>query len=181
MGKSTLRKAGKLKQTLIGQIFLFAGAEAPEGWVFCNGASISVSKFTKLFSVIGYTYGGAGDTFVLPDLRSKLPKGAGGSLGLNEGAASHVITQEELPGHTHIATLNATSLGPGGTSPTVNATLCNTGTLGPSAAMYLATVGDASTLVPLNTKSVEVGSLGNGDSISMIPPVLAINYIIAFK
>lgn len=57
----------------------YAGATAPVGWAFCNGAAISRTAYAKLFGVIGTTYG-AGDgstTFNLPDARSRFLVGAG--------------------------------------------------------------------------------------------------------
>lgn len=55
----------------IGTIKMFAGNFAPQGWMFCQGQTISISQYTALYSIIGNTYGGdAGrNSFKLPDLR----------------------------------------------------------------------------------------------------------------
>lgn len=60
--------------TILGEIKLFAGNFAPEGWAFCNGQILPLSQNTALFSLLGTYYGGNGfNTFALPDLRSAVP------------------------------------------------------------------------------------------------------------
>lgn len=49
----------------------FAGPTAPAKWLLCYGQSVSTSTYAALFSVIGYTYGGSGGSFNLPDLRGR--------------------------------------------------------------------------------------------------------------
>jgi microcystin-dependent protein len=54
---------------MIGDIKLFAGTFAPQGWALCNGALMSIMANQALFAVIGTTYGGNGETdFALPNL-----------------------------------------------------------------------------------------------------------------
>jgi microcystin-dependent protein len=60
-------------EPLIGQIIQFAGNFAPRGWMLCNGQLLSIAQNTALFSVLGTTYGGDGQTtFALPDLRGRV-------------------------------------------------------------------------------------------------------------
>lgn len=63
--------------SLPGMVVPFAGLETkvPSGWLFCNGQSVSTTTYSALFSVIGYTYGGAGVSFNVPDLRGRIPFG----------------------------------------------------------------------------------------------------------
>ncbi|MFN3908168.1 MAG: phage tail protein [Flavobacterium sp.] len=62
----------------IGTIQMFAGNFAPQGWMFCHGQTVLISQYTALFSIIGRTYGGDGvNNFALPDLRGRVPVGAG--------------------------------------------------------------------------------------------------------
>jgi microcystin-dependent protein len=71
-------------ETYIGQIILFAGNYAPEGWAFCHGQLLPILNNQALFSIIGTTYGGNGTTnFALPDLRGRVPIGMGQGPGLN--------------------------------------------------------------------------------------------------
>lgn len=89
-------------------IHMYGGTSAPTGWLLCNGAAVSRSTYSALFAIVGTTYG-AGDgssTFNLPDLRDRFPVGSGttysaGSVG---GAATHTLTEAEMPAHTHTAT-----------------------------------------------------------------------------
>jgi microcystin-dependent protein len=62
----------------IGEIRVFAGSFAPQGWAFCNGATLSIAQNSVLFSLLGTTYGGDGvNTFNVPDMRSRVPIGTG--------------------------------------------------------------------------------------------------------
>ena len=54
---------------MVGDIKLFAGNFAPQGWALCNGALLPINGYQTLFAVIGTTYGGNGITdFALPNL-----------------------------------------------------------------------------------------------------------------
>jgi microcystin-dependent protein len=95
-----------------GRVMAFAGSTAPEGWLLCDGRSTGILRTTyaNLFAVLGTTYG-SGDgstTFNLPDMRSRMPVGAGAGTGLTSralattgGAESVVIASGNLPTHTH--------------------------------------------------------------------------------
>jgi microcystin-dependent protein len=81
----------------------------PVGWLPCDGALLSIRQYLGLYSLLGITYGGDGQTtFALPDLRGRVPLGAGAGpglatypLGKRGGEAAHVLTPAELPTHTH--------------------------------------------------------------------------------
>ena len=58
----------------VGEIRMFAGNFPPNGWMFCEGASLPISENEVLFQLIGTTYGGDGEeTFNLPNLASRVP------------------------------------------------------------------------------------------------------------
>src|ERR1700730_9313650 len=85
---------------------------APRGWAFCNGQTLPINQNQALFSLLGTTYGGNGQTtFALPDMRSRVPMhiGNGHLQGEKGGEEFHTITQQELPAHTHVATADAKS------------------------------------------------------------------------
>ncbi len=94
-----------------GTVTGYAGGTAPAGWLMCDGAEVSRTAYAALFAVIGETYGaGDGETsFCLPDLRGRVPLGAGAgsggltprSLGATGGAETHTLTIAEMPSHTH--------------------------------------------------------------------------------
>ncbi len=57
----------------VGSIALFAGATLPEGYLLCDGATLSRTVYAELFDAIGTAWGeGDGETtFNLPDLTDK--------------------------------------------------------------------------------------------------------------
>lgn len=60
----------------IGEIKMFGGNFAPRGYAFCMGQSMAIAQNTALFSLLGTTYGGNGQTtYGLPDLRGRSPVG----------------------------------------------------------------------------------------------------------
>lgn len=62
----------------MGTIKLFAGNFVPHGYAFCHGQLLPINQNQALFSILGTTYGGDGKTtFALPDLRGRVPVGAG--------------------------------------------------------------------------------------------------------
>lgn len=98
-----------MAEPFLGEIRLFAGNFAPKGWAFCDGQLLPISQNTALFSILGTTYGGNGQTtFALPDLRGREPIHAGQGPGLQsytlgESAGEEAVTLNvnQLPAHTH--------------------------------------------------------------------------------
>ena len=82
---------------------------APRGWAFCNGQILPLSQNTALFSLLGTTYGGNGQsTFALPNLQGMVPMAPGQGPGLSnhdlgETAGTETVTLSisQLPTHTH--------------------------------------------------------------------------------
>ncbi|MEM7658336.1 MAG: tail fiber protein [Bacteroidota bacterium] len=93
----------------IGEIRFFAGQNAPQNWVFCEGQLLPISQHQALFSLIGTRYGGDGRTsFELPDLRGRVAVGTGRGSGLREipagqqmGRWGRILSEANLPPHTH--------------------------------------------------------------------------------
>ena len=108
----------------VGEIQIFAGNFAPDGWAFCDGSIMSISQNTVLFALIGTTYGGDGQTtFALPDLRGRLANHEGTGEGLSTyvigqsaGSESVTLTVAEIPPHNHVpeSAATATTTGPAG-------------------------------------------------------------------
>ncbi len=91
-------------QPYVGEIRMFGGNFAPNGWAFCDGQLLLISENETLFQLIGTTYGGDGEsTFALPDLQSRTPRHLSGTtpLAAVEGTESVTITTQQLPVHNH--------------------------------------------------------------------------------
>ncbi|MBT9456159.1 MAG: phage tail protein [Burkholderiaceae bacterium] len=91
-------------EPFLGQISITSFNFAPKGWALCNGQLLSINQNQALFSILGTTYGGNGQTnFALPDLRGRSPAhwGEGMALGERAGEELHTLTQAEMPMHQH--------------------------------------------------------------------------------
>jgi len=96
----------------VGEIRLFAGNFAPVGWMFCNGQLLAISNYEVLYSLIGTTYGGDGQsTFALPNLQGRLPihVGPGFVQGQNGGNETVTLASSQIPAHTHNVLASANS------------------------------------------------------------------------
>lgn len=111
----------------LAMVKMFAGNFAPKYYMFCSGQVLSISQNTALFSLLGTTYGGDGQTtFCLPDLRGRAPIGPGQGPGLGNynlgqkgGTESVTLIANQMPAHAHVfsASTNAgTGNTPGGSS-----------------------------------------------------------------
>lgn len=114
---------------VLGQVTLFAGNQAPDGYALANGQLLRISQYTALFSLLGTFYGGDGRvTFALPDLRGATAVGAGSGAGLSQyylgdstGMPTTSLSFSELPNHNHQLLDSTTN------PPTVTGTTGSTG------------------------------------------------------
>jgi microcystin-dependent protein len=98
-------------EPFIGEIKIFGFDFAPKSYANCNGQLMPISQNSALFSLLGTTYGGDGQTtFGLPDLRGRMPIGQGSGLGLPSHSMGEVsgntnvtLLTSNLPAHSHIA------------------------------------------------------------------------------
>jgi microcystin-dependent protein len=82
----------------------------PHGWAFCNGQLLPIQQYTALFSLLGTTYGGNGQTtFQLPNLQSRVPIHQSQEFQLGEigGTEAHTLTIPEIAAHQHAVTRTA--------------------------------------------------------------------------
>jgi microcystin-dependent protein len=164
-----------MTEAYIGSIVLFAGNFAPRGWAFCQGQLLSISTNTALFSILGTTYGGNGQTtFALPDLRGRVPVGQGQGPGLTPvtlgeqvGSEKVTLTQSQMPAHTHVVACDKTAAG--NWDPT-NAYPGNPGELS-GANLYGPTANG--TMAPNM-----ISPAGGSQPVSIQQPSLGLNYII---
>jgi microcystin-dependent protein len=159
----------------IGEIKLFGGNFAPQGWAFCDGSLLQISDYDALFSLIGTTYGGDGQTtFALPDLRGRLPIHQGQSpgtsnrvLGQPGGSESVTLLTAQLPSHNHTALANSSA----GNADTPAGTYWSG-----SATTPQFVPGDQANT---NMNSAAIGSSGQNQPHDNMQPFLAVSFIIA--
>jgi microcystin-dependent protein len=104
-----------MSEPFLGEIRAFALNFEPRGWAACDGRLLPISVNTALFSILGTTFGGDGrTTFGLPNLKGKIPLGAGPGPGLTprnlgESAGTETVTLSlnQLPSHNHAAKCNS--------------------------------------------------------------------------
>src|SRR5215510_2209805 len=119
-----------MSEPFLGMIAIYPYSFAPRGWAFCNGQLLPIAQNTALFSLLGTTYGGNGQTtFGLPDLRGRVPVGQGQGPGLSDvtlgeaaGVESVSLTRDQNGPHSHgvVASATADSKNPNNTIPTFN-------------------------------------------------------------
>ncbi len=157
----------------IGEIRMFGGNFAPQGWMFCEGQLLAIAEYDTLFTLIGTTYGGDGQsTFALPDLRGRLPlhqgtdQGSTYTLAQTGGAETVTLTAQQLPVHSH--PLLAT-----GDNATATAASGNTLAQTPSYTPYIAS--------PPNTALAggAIGPSGGSQPHNNFQPYLCVSFIIS--
>lgn len=180
---------------LLGSICMVAFNFCPRGYLEANGMLVPISEHSALFSLLGTTYGGDGqNAFALPDLRGRVPIGAGQGIGLTnvyQGEAGGVervaLTSAEMPTHNHTATTDVS---------TVSASLRANASLGSASAPdgnALADTGRsaaygngapdvtlaAGSVALSGTATTTVANTGSGQAHENRQPYLAIRYCIA--
>jgi microcystin-dependent protein len=191
-----------------GALMPYAGATAPTGYLLCDGSSVSSSTYLALHAVLSNTYGGSAYTgagalfFNLPDLRGRLPMGAGTGPGQNAsgtgapsgtaqtartrgqwlGEETHLLTTAEMPSHSHNGvTGDAGSHFHSFGRPAVsfNSPSGNFSLSTPSGTLHRFSdsdgVNDTDT-APNHQHTITAE--GGGSRHSVVPPVVVLNYII---
>jgi microcystin-dependent protein len=156
-----------MSEPFLSEIRIVSFNYPPKGWTTCDGQLLPINQNQALFSLLGTTYGGNGQTtFQLPNLKGRLPMGVGTGyfLGQFGGAESHPLNLNELPPHIH--TLAASTATGRSASPGGNVLAAARGAYGET---------PDTTLHP-NT----LGNFGSsGQPHENRPPFLALNFVIA--
>lgn len=98
-------------QPFLGEIRMFSFTYAPKGWAQCNGQLLPINQNQALFSILGTTYGGNGQTnFALPNLQGKTAVHVGNGITLGQTGGSQGVTLlSNQVGHSHGVASNATA------------------------------------------------------------------------
>lgn len=174
-----------MDEELIGVIKVFAGNFAPRGYMFCNGALLSIAQNSALFSILGTTYGGDGiSTFGLPNLNGRTPIGQGNSttgrsysLGEVGGAPQTTLLSSNLPSFTSqlkVANTNATSV-----TPNPSSSIAITGQ--PNGRQFDAIPSFVDGNPDTNINPMSVVFAGQNLPVNTMPPYLGLNYIICVE
>lgn len=164
-----------MSEPFVGEVRMFAGNFAPRGWAFCDGQLLAVSQNDALFSLLGTTYGGNGQTtFGLPDLRGRLPVHAGNGpglsprrLGAKAGTEQVTLTINQLPSHNH--PLSGTNTNATDNSPADTMTLAKGVGFDPY-------VDQPPSITMANNN---INAVGGSQSHNNMMPFLCVNFIIS--
>ena len=154
----------------MGEVKMISWNYPPKGWAFCNGQLLPINQNQALFSILGTTYGGNGQTtFALPDLRGRTPihMGAGFTEGQAAGQEFHTLTLSEMPAHNHFVSASSTQ---GDVNTIQNNLLAREVGL---------PYGGFSSLTTLNPASIS--NVGGSQPHPNLQPYLVINFVIALQ
>jgi microcystin-dependent protein len=167
-----------MSEPFLGQIILVPYNFAPRGWAFCNGQVLSIAQNTALFSLLGTTFGGNGQTtFALPDLRGRVAISSGQGPGLGNydlgqaaGSETQTLTVSQMPSHNHVveALTDAVTV----PSPTNN--FLGTGPRGSN--LY---APPSANLTPMSPPMIQ--PTGGSQPFDIRDPYLTLNYCIALE
>jgi microcystin-dependent protein len=159
-----------MAEPFLSEIRLFSFDFPPQGWALCNGQLLPINQNQALFSLLGTTFGGNGQTnFALPDLRGRVPlhAGSGHTLGERGGEQAHTLSIAELPTHTHVLNVSTSAANQSE----------------PSGTLFAKSLGNTYAN-PVNLVAMKAGMLANtGGSQAHLnmQPFLALNFCIALQ
>lgn len=173
-----------MSEPFLGEIRMFCGNFAPQGWAQCNGQLLPIAQYSALFSILGTTFGGNGTTnFALPNLQGKVAmnwgQSAGGSaytIGQTGGSETVALTPGQMPAHNHGVNANAGSA-TGNPSGGVPATLGWPRGISGNLPNAFAAAPDGSTV--MNAQMIQ--SNGGNQAHPNMQPFLCVTFIIALE
>jgi microcystin-dependent protein len=164
-----------MSEPFLAEIKIAGFSFPPQGYAKCDGQILPINQNQSLYSLLGTTYGGDGETsFALPDLRGRAPVHEGGGLGLGNkvGQEGVSLSSAEIPSHAHGAratSANVSSINPSGRL------------LGVSAGSQFSITPYGDLTNPQELVSSALGTTGTGQRHDNMQPFLAINFFIALQ
>lgn len=172
------------------------GGNAPFGFVYCNGDEydyVENPEYRILFNAIGYTYGGSGNKFNVPDLRARTLIGSNSTviddgsafersvrtLGLASGRETVTLTEAQMPRHNHNVKLE-NAYASGTSSNTWLKLLPKFNYFGSSATPAIGVYTTQTSDPPLSAEPLTVVTVNKGENQAHpnMPPYLTLDYII---
>lgn len=152
----------------IGLIHPYASPVIPDGYLLCDGATYATADYPELFSLLGYSFGGSGADFAVPNLVDRVIIGSSDTFAFGDtgGEIEHTLDVSEIPSHGHSDTGHAHSI------PLVTSLPAQAG------------VGFAGNVtVPVITDSTGVSfanitNTGGGGAHNNMQPYMSLSYII---
>ena len=161
-----------MSEPFLSEIKIVSFNFAPKGWALCNGQTLPINQNQALFALLGTNYGGNGQTtFMLPNLRGRVPIHMGNGHTLAEAAGSTAVTVniQQMPQHLHF--LQASTAAANTNAPDA------TTLLGGSAPNDL--YNGPANLSPLIPSTVT--NVGGSQPHNNMMPYLVLNFIIALQ
>ena len=158
-----------MSSPFVAEIRIFPFNFPPRGWAFCNGQLLPINQNQALFSLLGTTYGGNGQTnFALPNLQGRIPIhfGNGHTQGESSGEENHTLNSSEMAAHVH--PVSASNVDPNQGLPTGNMWANGAGA-------YSSSPADSS----MNPASIS--NAGGSQPHTNLQPFLVLNFIIALQ
>jgi microcystin-dependent protein len=173
-----------MDEPFLGELLCVSFNYAPKGWALCNGQFLPINQNQALFSLLGTTYGGNGQTtFALPDLRGRGPVhfGSGISLGERAGAETVTLTSSQMPQHIHLMKGDATTAAASNFNvAAAGRSLGNSIGVPSQGATFVENVYD--TAVPgAALHASTIGNTGGSQAHNNMQPYLTLNWIIALQ
>lgn len=162
-----------MSEPFIAEIKIFSFSFAPKGWALCNGQLLPIAQNQALFSILGTTYGGNGQTnFALPNLQGRTPIHSNSAFpqGLAAGEATHTLTIAEMPAHPHFLLAQAPPNGDQNTNNPSGAYLTNSS----PAEVYTSNISALTSL-----RADAVSNYGGSQPHNNMQPYLTLNFCIA--
>lgn len=168
-----------MSEPFLGEIRMFCGNFAPRGWATCDGQLLPIAQNTALFSILGTTFGGNGQTmFGLPDLRGRVPVHPGTGPGLSSynlgqagGSEQVALLSTQMPPHAHTVQMGC------------NSSAQNTTANDPT--NHFPSASDASNIYATAANAamgaVQSAVAGGGQPHENIQPFTCVNFIIALE
>jgi microcystin-dependent protein len=172
-----------MSEPFLGELKIISWNFPPKGWTFCNGQLLPINQNQALFSILGTTYGGNGQTnFALPNLQGRIPvhQGNGITMGQASGETAHTLNSSEMAAHTHLIQGNSAAASSNTPDPAGKVLAQSNGAGGTPVAPFGANIYSSG--APNATMNPNcIAATGGNQPHENMSPYLVLNFIIALQ